>query len=172
MEDDRHYKEVQQEALGGVRTVEVEKKQSEEQSEELEAGVTEGCPQEFQSGNCRQEDVTAGDDRLNIRINTLTLQTPASVCSFVFLRPCASNSLDSQLLAVAEGKAVISERAQNNGGVHHVLLKAEQSHVQAFKPHQHGVLWNTDVGKGLVKDFQENVCLIDSQLSKGIQYTA
>lgn len=41
MEDNRHDEEVQQEALGGVRTVEVEKDECEEQSEELEAGVAE-----------------------------------------------------------------------------------------------------------------------------------
>lgn len=51
--------------------------------------------------------------------------------------------LDSQLLAVTESKAIISERAQHNGGVHHVFLKAQQSHVQALKPHKHRVLCNT-----------------------------
>lgn len=42
VEDNRHDEEVQQEALGGVRAVKVEKDEREEQSEELEAGVAEG----------------------------------------------------------------------------------------------------------------------------------
>lgn len=42
VEDDRHDEEVQQETLRGVRTVEMEKDEREEQSEELEAGVAEG----------------------------------------------------------------------------------------------------------------------------------
>lgn len=50
------------------------------------------------------------------------------------------HSLDSQLLAVTEGEAVISECAQHDGGVHHVLLEAQEPHVQALKPHQHSVL--------------------------------
>ena len=75
MEDDGHYEEVQQEALGGVRTVKVEKDEREEQSEELEAGVAEGRAQELQPGDRRQEDVTAGgreessDDTRTLQIN-------------------------------------------------------------------------------------------------------
>lgn len=42
VEDDRHDEEVQQEALGGVRTVKVEKDEREEKSEELEAWIAEG----------------------------------------------------------------------------------------------------------------------------------
>ena len=42
VKDNRHDEEVQQEALGGVRTVKVEKNKCEEKSEELEAGITEG----------------------------------------------------------------------------------------------------------------------------------
>lgn len=42
MEGNGHDEEVQQEALRGSRTVELEKDESEEQSEELEAGVAEG----------------------------------------------------------------------------------------------------------------------------------
>lgn len=52
----------------------------------------------------------------------------------------AAHSLDSQLLAVTEGEAVVGERAQHDGGVHHVLLEAQEPHVQPLKPHQHGVL--------------------------------
>lgn len=50
--------------------------------------------------------------------------------------------LDSQLLAVTEGEAVVSQRAQHDGGVHHILLKAQKPHVQSLKPHQHSVLCN------------------------------
>ena len=57
VEDDGHDEEVQQEALGGVRTVEVEKDEREEQGEELEAGVAEGRTQKFQPGDCRQENI-------------------------------------------------------------------------------------------------------------------
>ncbi len=60
----------------------------------------------------------------------------------VFLAVCV-HSLDSQLLAVTEGEAVISERAQHDGGVHYVFLKAQESHIQSLKPHQHRVLCNT-----------------------------
>lgn len=56
------------------------------------------------------------------------------------LRP---HSLDPQLLAVAEGEAVIGERAQHDGGVHHVLLEAQEPHVQSLEPHENGVLCNT-----------------------------
>lgn len=42
VKDDGHDEEVQQEALRGARTVEVEKDKREEQSEELEARVAEG----------------------------------------------------------------------------------------------------------------------------------
>lgn len=42
VEDNRHDEEVQQEALGDVRTVKVEKDECKEQSEELEARVAEG----------------------------------------------------------------------------------------------------------------------------------
>lgn len=59
VEDNRHDEEVQQETLGGVRTVEVEKNEREEKREELEAGVAEGGAQEFQPGDRRQEDVAA-----------------------------------------------------------------------------------------------------------------
>lgn len=51
--------------------------------------------------------------------------------------------LDSQLLAVAEGEAIISERAQHDGGVHYVLLKAQEPHIQSLKPHQHSILCST-----------------------------
>lgn len=70
VEDDGHDEEVQQEALGGVRTVEVEKDEREEQSEELEAGVAEGRAQELQSGDGRQENVTAGRQRGEFRRHT------------------------------------------------------------------------------------------------------
>lgn len=43
---------------------------------------------------------------------------------FVFVR-----SLDSQLLAVAEGEAVVGEGAQHDSGVDQVLLEAQQPHV-------------------------------------------
>ena len=54
-----------------------------------------------------------------------------------------AHSLDPQLLAVAEGEAVIGERAQHDGGVHHVLLEAQETHVQSLEPHENGVLCNT-----------------------------
>lgn len=50
------------------------------------------------------------------------------------------HSLNSQLLAVTKGEAIISERAQHNGRVHHVFLKAQEPHIQSLKPHQHSVL--------------------------------
>lgn len=52
-------------------------------------------------------------------------------------------SLDSQLLAVAEGEAVIGERAQHDGRVHHILLEAQQPHIESLKPHQHSILCST-----------------------------
>lgn len=60
MKEDAHNEEVQQEALRGVRTVEVEKDQREEQGEELEARVAEGRAQQFQSSDGGQQDVAAG----------------------------------------------------------------------------------------------------------------
>lgn len=51
MKDDGHDEEVQQEALRGAWTVEVEKDKREEQSEELEARVAEGRAKQFQSGD-------------------------------------------------------------------------------------------------------------------------
>lgn len=57
-------------------------------------------------------------------------------------------SLDSQLLAVTEGKAIISERTQHDCGVHHILFKAQEAHVQSLKPHEHSVLCNTSKNKG------------------------
>lgn len=60
MKEDAHDEEVQQEALRGVWTVEVEKDQREEQGEELEARVAEGRAQQFQSGDGGQQDVAAG----------------------------------------------------------------------------------------------------------------
>lgn len=59
MEHNGHDEEVQQEALGGTWTVEVKENERKEQSEELEAGVAEGWAQEFQSSDCRQENITA-----------------------------------------------------------------------------------------------------------------
>lgn len=53
------------------------------------------------------------------------------------------HSLNPQLLAVAQGEAVISERAQHHRRVNHVLLEAQEPNVQPLKPHQHGVLCNT-----------------------------
>lgn len=41
MENNRHDEEIEQEALGGAWTVEVEKDECEEQGEELEARVAE-----------------------------------------------------------------------------------------------------------------------------------
>lgn len=61
MEQDGHDEEVQQETLRGMWTIKVEKDEREEQSEEVCAGVTEGRAQEFQTSDCGQEDVTAGD---------------------------------------------------------------------------------------------------------------
>lgn len=61
VKDDGHDVEVQEEALGGTRTVEVEKNERKEESQELEAGITEGRTQEFQPSNCCQENVTAGN---------------------------------------------------------------------------------------------------------------
>lgn len=49
-------------------------------------------------------------------------------------------SLDAQLLAVAEGEAVVGQGAQHDGRVHHILLKAEEPHIQSFEPHQNCVL--------------------------------
>jgi len=51
------------------------------------------------------------------------------------------HSLDPELLAVAEGEDMVGERAQYDGGVYHVLLEAQQAHVESLEPHQHGVLW-------------------------------
>lgn len=45
---------------------------------------------------------------------------------------------------MAEGEAVIGERAQHDSRVHNVLLKAQQPHVQTLKPHQDGVLCNQE----------------------------
>lgn len=60
--------------------------------------------------------------------------------------------LDSQLLAVTEGEAIIGERAQHDGRVHHILLKAQEPHVQSLKPHQHSVLCNKKKNKLLLID--------------------
>lgn len=60
VKDNGHDEEVQQEALRGARTVEVEKDEREEQSEELEARVAEGRAKQFQSGDRGQQDVAAG----------------------------------------------------------------------------------------------------------------
>lgn len=57
------------------------------------------------------------------------------------------HSLDSQLLAVTESKAVVSERAQYDGRVHYVLLKAQESNIQTLKPHQHSILCETRTKK-------------------------
>lgn len=59
MEEDGHDEEVEQEALGGAWTVEVEEDEREQQGEELEAGVTEGRAQEFQPSDCGQENIAA-----------------------------------------------------------------------------------------------------------------
>lgn len=61
VKDDGHDEEVQQEALGGVRAVKVEKDEREEKSDELEAGVTEGRAQELQSGHGGQQNIAAAD---------------------------------------------------------------------------------------------------------------
>lgn len=71
MEDNRHDEEVQKEALWGAWTVKMEKDEREKQCEELEAGVAEGRTQEFQSSNCRQENITAGG-RFNGRFTRQT----------------------------------------------------------------------------------------------------
>lgn len=60
MKDNGHDEEVQQEALRGTRTVEVEKDEREEQSEELEARIAEGRAKQFQSGDRGQQDIAAG----------------------------------------------------------------------------------------------------------------
>lgn len=151
VEDNRHDEEVQQEALGDVRTVKVEKDECKEQSEELEARVAEGWAQEFQSSDGRQENVAARgtnkslDDRCKKWFSTHTsthtrrdLQTLQVTCNMWYVNP-----LDSQLLPVTEGEAIVSERAQDDGGVDHVLLEAQEPHIQSLKPHQHGILCNT-----------------------------
>lgn len=145
VENNRHDEEVQQEALRGMRTVEVEKDEGEEQGEELETGVAEGCTQEFQACDCRQENITAGDGTKKSSDNRYNrwFITNTHTHTLVFVAICV-HSLDSQLLAVTEGEAIIGQRAQHDGGVHHVLLKAQEAHVQSLKPHQHGILCNTN----------------------------
>lgn len=59
VEHNGHDEEVQQEALRGTWTIEVKENECKEQSEKLEAGVAEGWAQEFQSSDCRQENITA-----------------------------------------------------------------------------------------------------------------
>lgn len=125
-------------------TVKVEKDQREEQSEELEARVTEGCTQEFQSGDCRQENVTAGGQHkqeFRRQIQRALHQSDCVLCC-VFVA-VGVHSLNSQLFAVTKGKAIVSECTQHDGRVHQVLLKAQEPHVESLKPHQHSVLWNT-----------------------------
>lgn len=61
VKDDGHDEEVEQEALGGVRTVEVEEDEREEKSDELEAGVTEGRAQQLQTGHGGQQNVAAAE---------------------------------------------------------------------------------------------------------------
>lgn len=53
------------------------------------------------------------------------------------------HSLDSQLLAVTEGEAIIGESAEHDGGVHHVLLEAQEPHVQTLEPHEHSIVCAT-----------------------------
>lgn len=134
VKDDRHDEEVQQEALGGVRAVKVEKDEREEKSDELETGVTERRAQEFQPSHGGQQNIAAAEKHPTLGC--------AHACSDSLCTLGAS--LDSQLLAVTEGEAVVGECAQHDGGVHDVLLKAQQPDVQALKPHQHGVLCNQE----------------------------
>lgn len=147
MKEDAHDKEVQQEALGGVWTVEVEKDKCEEQREELEARVAEGRAQQLQSSNGGQQDVAAGG-----RSNRSKGVSQAVNHAHTYTHSCEGDAkhaalpsvcvhlLDSQLLAVAECKAVISERAQHDGRVHHVFLEAQQANVEPLEPHQHCIL--------------------------------
>ena len=44
---------------------------------------------------------------------------------------------------MTEGETVVSECAQYDGGVHHVLLKAQEPHVQSLEPHQYSILFKT-----------------------------
>lgn len=66
VKDDRHDEEVQQEALGGVGAVEVEKDEREEKSDELAAGVTERRAQEFQSSNGGQQNIAAAEKHTSL----------------------------------------------------------------------------------------------------------
>lgn len=63
-----------------------------------------------------------------------------------FMTACLS--LDSQPLAVTEGETVIGEGAEHDGGVHHVLLEAQEPHVQTLEPHEHRILCGTSQEKG------------------------
>lgn len=93
MENDGHDEEVQQEALRGVRAVKVEKDKCEEQSEELETGVTERGTQELQAGDRRQENITAGGGkRQRVQIQQLLHHTHIHWWCCVFEAVCVHST--------------------------------------------------------------------------------
>lgn len=60
VEDNGHNKKVQQKGFRGSAAVKLEEDDSEDESDELEAGIAEGGAEELHPSNCHQQDITAG----------------------------------------------------------------------------------------------------------------